>query len=52
MYERDNPARSRGYAFVTFQNPADAQTARDRMHNMELDGRRCPGPRALLVTQS
>ena len=40
MMERDDPTKSRGFAFVTFANPADAERAASEMNDQELDGRR------------
>ncbi len=36
--DRDS-GRSRGFGFVTFDNPADASTAMDATNGSELDGR-------------
>lgn len=37
---RDDPSRSRGFGFVTFDDEKSAQTAVDEMDGQDLDGRR------------
>jgi len=39
VYERDNPRRSRGFGFVTYENDADAERAMAEANGKELDGR-------------
>lgn len=39
MRDRDTN-RSRGFGFVTYSDAKDANSAIDRMHEQELDGRR------------
>ena len=39
VYERDNPRRSRGFGFVSYENDADAEKALAEANGKELDGR-------------
>ena len=39
VYERDNPRRSRGFGFVTYENDADGEKALAEANGKELDGR-------------
>lgn len=36
---RENPTRSRGFGFVTFESAKDAAAAKDAMYSSEIDGR-------------
>jgi len=38
--EREDPSKSRGFGFVTFQNESDALAAQRDMNDQDLDGRR------------
>jgi hypothetical protein len=46
---RENPTRSRGFGFVTFESAKDAAAAKDAMHSSEIDGRYEPYPLCLFV---
>ena len=37
--ERDDPDRSKGFGFVTFREPEDAEDAIKKMHDYDCDGR-------------
>eukprot|EP00958_Prasinococcus_capsulatus_P023822 scaffold3619_cov328-Prasinococcus_capsulatus_cf.AAC.9 len=37
--ERENPQRSRGFGFVTFEDPRDMEDAKNAMDGAELEGR-------------
>ena len=39
---RENPTRSRGFGFVTFESSKDAAAAKDAMHASDIDGRSEP----------
>jgi RNA recognition motif-containing protein len=38
--EREDPSKSRGFAFVSYFNPDDAARAKEQMDGTEIDGRR------------